>query len=207
MTKQLNRKPLDVEQKKDHFWWIHPAYRGRQSIDLSHSGMPSGSYKWVRYSEGKPSREDNEDCMPEGEGDYAEFSKTLFKLNNYCPGPLEGWYVVICLEPGRAWAVAQLRADAFTPVQIFEDLIYDKEEDARLQAEAMRDNRPGIRPGKEDVGPYVKKLAEQARVREQKWRDRQARLATNNQRDSVSGEKVSVQKDHSRNPTKQIGLA
>jgi hypothetical protein len=166
-----NRK--EVEQKKDHFWWVHPVYRGKQTMDLSHSGLPKGSYKWIKFFDLKTSSPDSEPGIPEGEGDFGDLAQTLFKLNNYRPGPMDGWYVVICLEPGEVWAVGQMRADSISPVQIFEDLVYDNEEDARLQAASLKlKNQPdsGMPASKGLAAPLIEKMAAEAKQREKMWK-------------------------------------
>lgn len=166
-----NRK--EVEQKKDHFWWVHPVYRGKQSMDLSHSGLPKGSYKWIKFFDFEASTPDSEPGIPDGEGDFGDLAQTLFKLNNYKPGPMEGWYVVICLEPGEAWAVGQMRADSISPVQIFEDLVYDNEEDARCQAESLKSNNQpdSDRPASKGLAaPLIEKMAAEAKQREEMWK-------------------------------------
>ena len=166
-----NRK--EVEQKKDHFWWVHPVYRGKQTMDLSHSGLPKGSYKWIKFFDLKTSSPDSEPGIPEGEGDFGDLAQTLFKLNNYRPGPMDGWYVVICLEPGEVWAVGQMRADSISPVQIFEDLVYDNEEDARLQAASLKlKNQPdsGMPASKGLAAPLIEKMAAEAKQHEKMWK-------------------------------------
>jgi len=166
-----NRK--EVKQKKDHFWWVHPVYRGKQSMDLNHSGLPSGSYKWAKFFDLEVSTPVSEPGIPEGEGDFGDLAQTLFKLNNYRPGPMEGWYVVICLEPGAAWAVGQMRADSISPVQIFEDLVYNNEEDARSQAESLKFNNQfdSGRPAANGLAaPLIKKMAAEAAQREKMWK-------------------------------------
>ena len=133
--------------------------------------MPRDCYKWLKYSEYDASKDNDEARLPEGEGDYAEFAKTLFKLNNYRPGAIAGWYVVMCLEENKAWGIGQLRADAFTPMQVFEDLIYANEEDARKQAEEMRKHEVNVIERDTEIGPFIQKMADEAKAREQEWRE------------------------------------
>jgi hypothetical protein len=142
-------------------------------MDLSHSGLPKGSYKWIKFFDLKTSSPDSEPGIPEGEGDFGDLAQTLFKLNNYRPGPMDGWYVVICLEPGEVWAVGQMRADSISPVQIFEDLVYDNEEDARLQAASLKlKNQPdsGMPASKGLAAPLIEKMAAEAKQREKMWK-------------------------------------
>ncbi|EGH00115.1 hypothetical protein imdm_2155 [gamma proteobacterium IMCC2047] len=162
----------EVEQKKDHFWWVHPMYRGKQAMDLSHSGLPKGSYKWLKFFDSDEPTPETEPGIPEGEGDFKDLAKTLFKLNNYRPGPVDGWYIVICLDPGKAWAVGQMRADSICPVQVFEDLVYDNEGDARRQAENLKKNQGDeVVPASQGLaGPLIKKMAEDAKQREDEWK-------------------------------------
>ena len=64
-------------------------------------------------------------------------------MNGYKAGPVKGWYVVICLEKKKKWAVAQLRADPIKPVQIYSDLTYKNEKSATNKAAALRISDPG----------------------------------------------------------------
>lgn len=168
----------EVEQKKDHFWWVHPMYRGKQAMDLTHAGLPSGSYKWVNFLGSDVPSSESEPGIPEGEGEFGDLAKTLFKLNNYRPGPVDGWYVVICLDPGKAWGVGQMRADSICPVQIFEDLVYDNEDDARRQAENLKKNEGDeVVPASQGLaGPLIKKMAEEAKQRETEWKKQVAEI-------------------------------
>lgn len=107
------------------------------------SVLPGGSYRWMRSDDreaavGAPDR----GYLREDQGDYQMFAKILFKHNGYRPGPVRGWYVVVPLDSGL-YAVGQMRADAFAPLQIFEDLIFSSEQAARRRAEQLRGNRPG----------------------------------------------------------------
>jgi hypothetical protein len=107
--------------------------------------LPPGSYVWVHsedtYSSfGSPDR----GAIPEGRGVYFDLAKLLFKLNGYRPGPVCGWYVVVRAEIEHRWAVGQLCANAFTPVQVFEDMVYASEGEARARASAMRSNNAGL---------------------------------------------------------------
>ena len=135
-------------QKRNEFWWVHPAYRGEQSIDLANiGGMPIGAYFWVTSTEPDASRGDREEtCTPVGHNDYADFAKLLYKLNGYCPGPVKGWYVVVlvCDEPRKLWAVGQLRADSQKPLQLFRDMVFESEQSARSKAKELRSQNPGV---------------------------------------------------------------
>lgn len=137
----MTEQRQEVEHKRDHYWWVHPAMRGQQALSLADAGaMP---FQWTSSAQ------------PEGEitrtqgglsddGPFADFAKLLYKLNACRPGPVAGWYVVVCTEPEKAYAVGQLCADAITPVRLFEDLAFATEDEARLRAAAMRAADPGI---------------------------------------------------------------
>ncbi|MEE2982509.1 MAG: hypothetical protein VX929_04325 [Pseudomonadota bacterium] len=140
----MNRKDSST-QLRDHFWWVHPAFRAEQTLELGDAGvMPEGSMLWRKFGE----RHDEEDRrgLPADGGPYAILAKLLFKLNHYRPGPVDGWYVVVCIESGQRWAVGQLRADAARPVQVFADLIFGSEAEAREKAQTMRAREPSA-PG------------------------------------------------------------
>lgn len=99
--------------------------------------MPQETLLWVKFAERRES-DDDENALPADGGPYATLAKLLFKMNNYRPGPVAGWYVVVCVEADQRWAVGQLRADARRPVQVFEDLILDTEAGARDRAQELR---------------------------------------------------------------------
>ncbi len=133
-------KPLrGVAQKKDPYWWMHPAYRGEQALDLATlDAMPAGGYKWVAHSDEMTTGGENESNLDATNGYFADFAQLLYKMNGFRPGPVENWYVIVCVEPSKRWAVGQLRADPVTPVQVFDDLIFDSEDAARAKAESLR---------------------------------------------------------------------
>jgi len=138
--KTQDGKPIgEGPQKKDPYWWMHPAYRGQQALDIETlNAMPEGAFKWTQFSEGTLADPDNEDLMNRTDGYFLEFAQLLYKVNQFRSGPVENWYVVVCIEQDKRWAVGQLRADPVTPIQVFDDLIYDSEDDARERAEALR---------------------------------------------------------------------
>ena len=76
--------------------------------------------------------------MPVGQGKFKDFAQLLFKMNDCKPGPVKNWYVVVCIEANKRWALGQLRADPITPVQIFEDLVFDDEASAKEFAESLK---------------------------------------------------------------------
>jgi hypothetical protein len=128
----------DVPLKRDETWWLHPALRGRQSLptDAAAGGMP---HRWVHSSASAAREETNVD----DDSPHADFAKILYRLNGSRPGPVRGFYVIVGVEPGR-YAVGQLCADPHFPVQLFEDLVFPTEEQARDTAAAMRAASPPL---------------------------------------------------------------
>ena len=121
---------------RDHYWWLHPVFRGEQTLDLGNSQvMPEECLLWVESTAPAPNIEH---ALPADGGPFGQFAAILFKLNNYRPGPVEGWYVVLCVEAETRWAVGQLRADSHYPVQVFEDYVFDSEAAARDAAAQLR---------------------------------------------------------------------
>ena len=104
--------------------------------------MSESTMLWVKFAARRECGND-ENALPADGGRYATLGKLLFKMNNYRPGAVEGWYVVVCVEADKRWAVGQLRADASRPVQVFEDLIFDTEAGARERAQNLRRSEPG----------------------------------------------------------------
>ena len=100
--------------------------------------MADGAYKWTCYASEGESNANDVDLMNHPEGRFVEFAQLLFKVNQFRPGPVENWYVVVCVEHDKRWAVGQLRADPITPVQLFDDLIYASEGAARERAQELR---------------------------------------------------------------------
>ncbi len=138
--KTSDGKPIgEVPQKKDPYWWMHPAYRGEQALDMATlDAMPRGGYQWVAYTDEPPDVPDGGSAMQPADGYFSEFAQLLYKMNGFRPGPVENWYVIVCVEPSARWAVGQLRADPITPVQVFDNLIFDSEDAARARAEELR---------------------------------------------------------------------
>jgi len=68
---------------------------------------------------------------------YGDLAKLLYSLNGHRPGPVRGFYVIVEFEAGR-YAVGQLCADPAMSVQLFEDLIYTREAEARTKAAELR---------------------------------------------------------------------
>jgi len=125
----------EAPRKKDPYWWMHPAYRGQQTLDMDTlNAMPEGGYEWRNH--GSAAVADDE--VQHRDGHFAQFAQLLYKANGFRHGPVKNWYVIVCVEPDRLWAVGQLRADPVTPVQVFEDLVFDSEDAARARAEELR---------------------------------------------------------------------
>ena len=139
MTVGSSKPSGGVAQKKDPYWWMHPAYRGQQALDMATlDAMPEGGYKWVAYGDDAPAEAKAGSSIDPANGYFADFAQLLYKMNGFRPGPVENWYVIVCVEPAKRWAVGQLRADPVTPVQVFDNLIFDSEDAARAQAETLR---------------------------------------------------------------------
>jgi len=131
-------KPADVPLARDESWWLHPAFRGQQTLPLTDTGVGALPHRWVRSD--APSAQ-AEAAVDDASG-YADLAKILYTLNGHRPGPVRGFYVIVESAPGR-FAVGQLCADPQVPVQLFEDLVYDSEAEARAKAAAMRAAAPG----------------------------------------------------------------
>jgi hypothetical protein len=134
VSKKKQKVPLD----RDHFWWIHPALRGQQSLDGTMSGaLP---WKWIKSSS-------HSDADPvntiDPSGPYADFAKLLYKLNGYKPGPVTGWYIVLSPKKDK-FAVGQLCVDPNIPVILFEDCVFSTEEEARKVATTLKSANPGL---------------------------------------------------------------
>jgi hypothetical protein len=125
-------KKAQVPLKRDETWWLHPAYRGRQSLPLA-SATGTLPHRWVR-SDAPPTRSE---AIVLDDSHYADLAKVLYRLNGARPGPVRGFYVIVGVEPGR-YAVGQLCADPAIPVQLFEDLIFTSEAAARDKAAELR---------------------------------------------------------------------
>ena len=142
------------QTKKDKFWWIHPKFKAKQSLTFSDVDMiDNKSYDTVKsYKNLKD--EDRESTFPVGGGKYKDFAKILYRMNNYKTGTVAGWFVVICTEENKKWAVAQLKADPIRPLLVFEDLIFNNEKEAMTKAAELRifDPGPTRLPGEIPVG-------------------------------------------------------
>ena len=77
--------------------------------------------------------------MPVGQGDYADFAKVLYKLNGYRPGPVKGWYVVVCAQSlARPGPSASSEPIPSSPCNSSSDLVFETEEEARGKKAAER---------------------------------------------------------------------
>ena len=126
----------EVELERDHYWWLHPALRGREAVPAA-SALP---WQWLA------SPDDVDDATPvaiDSTGPFGDFAKLLYKLNGYRPGMVTGWYVIVCPEPDR-YAVGQLCVDPEVPLRLFESLVFGSEDAAREKAAALRAKRPGL---------------------------------------------------------------
>lgn len=119
--------------RRDETWWLHPAYRGQQALPLAGNGMAALPHRWVD-STAPPAPSDTpiETASP-----YADLARILYRLNGARPGPVRGFYVIVTVDKGR-FAVGQLCADPVTPVQLFEDLVFPREDEAREVAARLR---------------------------------------------------------------------
>ena len=126
------RKATAVPLTRDETWWLHPAFRGQQTLPLD-SAMGPLPHRWIR-SDAPPS---HCDAKVNDDAPYSDLAKVLYRLNGCRPGPVRGFYVIVGVEPGK-YAVGQLCADPAVPVQLFEDLVYASEEKARNKATELR---------------------------------------------------------------------
>jgi len=132
------RKPVDVPLARDESWWLHPAFRGQQTLPLTDTGVGALPHRWVRSDASQVAAEAGVDDA----SGYADLSRILYTLNGYRPGPVRGFYVIVESAPNQ-YAVGQLCADPQAPVQLFEDLIFSSEAEARAKAAAMRAEESG----------------------------------------------------------------
>ena len=134
---------MNNQKKKDKFWWIHPKFKAKQSLTFSDMDIiDEKSYDSVKSFKNLNDQE-RESTFPVGGGKYKDFAKVLYKMNNYKTGIVAGWFVVICIEEKKKWAVAQLKADPNRPLLVFEDLIFNNESDAMTKAAELRISDPG----------------------------------------------------------------
>jgi hypothetical protein len=131
-------KVSDVPLARDEGWWLHPAFRGGQTLPLEGTGLGKLPHRWVRSDAPAASGEAGIDDHHA----YADLAKILYALNGHRPGPVAGFYVIVEASPGH-FAVGQLCADPVVPVQLFEDLVYEDETLARAKAAELKAAQPG----------------------------------------------------------------
>lgn len=135
----MNKLESAANRKKDPYWWMHPAFKGRQALALEDlTASAENAFMWTRFDDAIEESDPMHEGMPIGHGKFKEFAQLLFKMNDYKPGPVKNWYVVVCVEADKRWAVGQLRADPITPVQLFEDLVFDDEAKAKEFAASLK---------------------------------------------------------------------
>lgn len=134
------RKQAEVPLARDEGWWLHPAFRGGQTLPLAGTGLGALPHRWVRSDAPPAAVEAGMDDVSA----YADLAKILYALNGHRPGPVAGFFVIVETAPGR-YAVGQLCADPGVPVQLFEDLVFDDEGAARAKAAELRAAQPGPR--------------------------------------------------------------
>ncbi len=134
------KRPAEVPLARDEGWWLHPAFRGQQALPLAGSAAGALPHRWTRSD---VPAEMSEHGVDDGNL-YSDLAKLLYSLNGHRPGPVRGFYVVVEAAAGR-FAVGQLCADPVTPVQLFEDLVFPTEAEARDKAMALRAANPGAR--------------------------------------------------------------
>ena len=129
----------EVPLERDHYWWLHPAIRGAQP--LNENGSQTLPWRWSTIEQVK-----EEKTLPtlEIKGPFADFAKLLYKLNGYKPGPVKGWFVVVSPEPDK-FAIGQLCVDPNIPVVLYEDLVFNTEDEAREKANMLKKDSPGLR--------------------------------------------------------------
>ena len=125
--------------ERDHYWWLHPAIRGAQSLNTA--GDKTLPWRWSTLKE---SSEEKPAPTSEMQGPYSDFAKLLYKLNGYKPGPVKGWFVIVSPNPGE-FAIGQLCVDPHIPVILYRDHVYKTESEAREKAELLKKESPGLK--------------------------------------------------------------
>lgn len=130
---RTRKQPAEVPLARDEGWWLHPAFRGQQALPLAGSAAGTFPHRWTQ-SDAPPVP--MEAGVEEGSL-YSDLAKLLYSLNGHRPGPVRGFYVVVEVA-ARRYAVGQLCADPVTPVQLFEDLVFTSETEAKARAAELR---------------------------------------------------------------------
>ena len=129
----------EVPLERDHYWWLHPAIRGAQSLNTD--GEKTLPWRWSTLDEVSGN---DETSVLEIKGPYADFAKLLYKLNGYKPGPVKGWFVIVSPNPGK-FAVGQLCVDPNIPIILYQDYVFSTENEAREKAEILKKENPGLK--------------------------------------------------------------
>ena len=134
---ESDHEPL--AQKKNPYWWMHPAYRGEQPLDLASFEMMSpGCFRWLSFA-------DKDDFAADSgaAGRFNTLAHLLYQANGKQHGAVKDWYVIVKIATDGHYAVGQLRADARTPLQLFDDLVFASVGAARDCIQALRDGNKG----------------------------------------------------------------
>ena len=129
----------EVILKRDHYWWLHPAIRGTQSLNTE--GGKTLPWRWSTL---KDISEEKIKPSLEIKGPYADFAKLLYKLNGYKPGAVKGWFVVVSPKL-HEFAVGQLCVDPNIPIILYQDYVFKTEDEARKKAELLKREFPGLK--------------------------------------------------------------
>ena len=118
-------------------WWINPAYKDPLAAKFDGlAEFPPGSYELLESALNRLSAASGSVRVDEGE--FVDLAALLFMINGHRPGPIAGFYVVVETIKGAGWCVAQLHADAATPIRIFSSPVYPSEAEARQAGERLR---------------------------------------------------------------------
>ena len=75
------------------------------------------------------------------EDKVSDLAECLFTLNNRHYGPIAGAYVAVCTIEGKEWCVGQLNADRAKPLILFEDKVFNRPEEAQIEAVRLKEER------------------------------------------------------------------
>lgn len=125
---------------------MHTAYRGRQVLKAEVlAALLETGCRWATYAVPGATSPGSQDDITDLDGPFLGLAQLLWKTNGFRPGPVTGWFIVVCLEREARWAVGQLCADPDAPVQLFDDLVFDSEAAARARAQELRDASGRVR--------------------------------------------------------------
>ena len=128
----------EVALERNHYWWLHPAIRGAQS--LNKDGGTTLPWRWSTLDDVLKEKAKH---TLEIKGPYADFAKLLYKLNGYKPGPVKGWFIVVSPAP-KKFAVGQLCVDPNIPIILYQEYIFKTEREAREKATILKKESPGL---------------------------------------------------------------